>query len=268
MTQVSALQWQNITQDDWHALGVYQSFYQYLLIKLAQGINSESQLVASVQTELKEGEYTLFSLTAHEVVEQLIESRYCYRQDELLVLNPRWYQKVLQQLDLEPDEILNELQTSTQTTESMSGETLNHTDDQSSIHDLDSTTTTSHSPEAHHTSTTSSDHEELSTPYLDPLSLVSEDRESLFTTLRVEKILHVLDGLTLLEKQLLDLIDLSESELDQVIQLMEKYELVKRQSPFIKLNVHGNKLVRLSRSEKQSALSRLTARMRKEYHAQ
>ena len=51
-------------------------------------------------------------------------------------------------------------------------------------------------------------------------------------------------GLTLLEKQLHELLNLGKIEdFQHLIHVMEHHELIRRENPFIRLNFHGNKVV-------------------------
>lgn len=236
MIHMSRTQWENLQIEDWHDLGIYQDFYQNLLIEISQESQDEKILKDILINQFEGVKKTLFTLTAHELIDQLIEFKYCYRQESLIVLNPKWYKKVLQQQSLWVEQ--EQEQDQDEKTEAIN-----------EILIADSIVSDS----------------EQTQEYLDPMSYLSDESESLFTANRLENVLNALDGLTLLEKQLNALLNLSTNEdFQHLINVMEHHELIRREAPFIRLNFHGNKVVRLNRSEKQKTLARLASRMRRE----
>jgi len=251
-----------LTQDEWHALRVYQDLYQLLLTlvhrersaadsaegeadgeahgegegEVDEGLEGELRAPGALDAELKEEALAqlsgaprqLLELTFDELIQQLLDAHWIRRVDERLALSRPFSRRVHLLLDgRDPFESPKK----TRADKPKEGP-------RRAGPDLE---------------------------YVDLFAHVSEEDDSLFTARHLERVIATLDGLTLLLSGLYELISFSDDErFPELIEAMSRAQLLKREGQFVKLDLQGGLIARESRPERLKQLGVIAERMRRD----
>ena len=214
------------TLKDWFSLGVYQDFQQLIIKSACAEAMIEHQIKQEIAQALEGPPQALFRLTCSELIDQLVDEEKVLRSDGRVEVHPMWLEVITRYLGGHSDPFL-----------------IPQQEEPSSIDEK---------------KTASSTRE-----YVDPLSRISDEAETLFTTRRLDAALTALDGLTLLQDGLRQLLSMEDStDFIRLLEAMETFELIRREGQYVKLDLHGNKVIRLARTERLKALGLIAKRMR------
>jgi hypothetical protein len=214
------------TLKDWFSLGVYQDFQQLIIKSAFADSMLEHQLKQEVSQTLEGSPQALFRLTCSELIDQLVDEEKVLRSDGKIAVHPIWLEVITRYLDGHSDPFLIPQR--------------------------------EEAPSREEKKIAPSTRE-----YVDPLSRISDEVETLFTTRRLDAALTALDGLTLLQDGLRQLLSMENStDFTRLLESMETFELIRCEGQYVKLDLHGNKVIRLARPERLKALGLIAKRMR------
>lgn len=100
---------------------------------------------------------------------------------------------------------------------------------------------------------------------LNPLEHISEEADTHLTARNLEQVVSALDGITLLLSDLRKLVSVGMKPFFvDLFEAMRRAELVREEGEYVRLDVTGARISRLPRAERQSALSVIAERLRRD----
>ena len=236
--QMNAHLLSTLDEQGWQDLQIYEDLQRWILIDLAKEALSETELKQHVLTRVQGTAAILFDLVFSDFLQLLIKQDLIVSTEDQLTLSDGFKEKVVSQIsEIDSDERQSTLPSENSVTK-----------------------------ETQITSTDSLDEHFVSKKnYVDPLTYISSGhKETLFTIRRLDRLLNALDGLTIQQNRLQEILNLPPSSLSRLLKQTNQMEMTRIDGQFIKLHWHGHKLVRLARQERLKTLGRIAARMRKE----
>ena len=230
----------------WLQLGLCQSFHQQMVLTMLHGIErsmTREQLINEVKTDLIEPISSLFSHTAIEHVEQLINSGWLAQTSDLIIFHSERLKHLLESMSYHETE----------------GWSL-----QAETHTRSKVTPSRVEGVEHMIAHSASRRQTATLPFVDPMEHISKANESPFTIRRLDRILTSLDGIPLLTNRLAELLKVPLSEVEEVFTATDRLGLTLRTGDYIKLEFAGTKIARLPREERLKTLAIMASRLRRE----